>query len=225
MKNKSLSVIIPAYNEDPIILDVIKKACKNVGLKTIIIDDGSDYPVKEADIRWEINRGQGSAIKAGVRKAKTTHVAFLDADGQYDVIDLIYMWEGMQDEDQLLGKRVCHQGTYKRLFGRLFLKLMACLFTMRYVKDLNTGLRIMDRKLALAYESLICDEFSYSSSYTLCFLLDGLKVKWVPIGFYPRQGSKSTVKMVRHGLIALYTIFRITFALRTRGLRKWLRER
>ena len=222
---KSLTVIVPAYNEDTINLKVIRSACKNARIKCIIVDDGSDYPIGGADIRWSKNKGCGAAVKAGIRKANTTHVAVIDADAQYDIIDLVEMWQSMEDEDQLIGKRVTHQGVWRRWAGRLFLKTIASIIALRYIPDLNTGVRIMKRKIALAYESLICNEFSYCSSYTLCFLLDGYHVNWLPIGFYPRRGTKSTVKMVRHGLIALHQILRLGIALRTRRIREYLRKR
>jgi len=220
---RSLSVIVPVYNEDSRYIDVIKKACKIAKVELIIVDDGSVYPVKGSTIRWSMNKGVGSAVKAGIRKAKTTHVAVIDADAQYDVVDLFEMWNCMDEEDQLIGRRVSHQGMFKRFWGRMFLKTVASILALRYIPDLNTGVRIMKRKVALAYDSVICDTFSYCSSYTLVFLLDGYHVNWVDIGFYPRQGSKSTVSELRHGLIALHQIIYLAIALRTRRFRKWLR--
>jgi len=222
---RSLSVIVPVYNEDNNYLDIIKLACRQYKLKLIIVDDGSTYPVKGATIRWEKNKGVGAAVKAGIKHAKTTHVAVIDSDGQYDIVDLLEMWQSMEDEDQLIGRRIAHQGMVKRLLGRIFLKTIASLVALCYIPDLNTGVRIMKRKLALAYDSVICDTFSYCSSYTLTFLLDGWHVNWVDIGFYPRIGPKSTVNELRHGLIALHQILYLGIAFRTRNFREWLRKR
>jgi hypothetical protein len=101
---------------------------------------------------------------------------------------------------------------------------MASLLAVKYIPDLNSGIRIFKRDLALAYSEILCDRFSYTSTLTLAMLLDGYKVEWIPVEFNERQGSKSSMKEIRDGLITLYHLFRITIGLRTRGLRQWLRD-
>jgi len=219
---KSLTIIIPVHNED-------EKNYENLvfllrqKFEVLVIDDGSDVPVKCATHCRHKCKGYGNAIKLGMRFAKGTHVGIIDADRQYEATDLLNLWDKLTNEDMVIGKRTSHQGGIGRYFGRIFLKTVASLCALRYIPDLNSGLRIYKRNLALRYSALLCDTFSFTTSLTLCFLLDGLNVRWQPISFSARQGTKSTVKTTRHGLITLYQIIWLTIGLRTRGLRKWLR--
>jgi len=223
---KKLTVIIPVYNEELQYINAVTDALKEHGFNYIVVDDGSMFPVVgDHVIRREKNRGCGSAVKLGVRSARTSYVATIDADSQYDVVDLVHMWEGIEDEDLLIGRRICHQGSPKRLWGRMFLKVCASIGAGKYLPDINSGVRIFKRSLMKSYSSIICDEFSWVTSQLLCFSIDKYKVKWVDIGFYPLQGSKSTMDEIRHGCVALFHIIKITVGLRTRNLRRYFRER
>lgn len=229
---KSITVIIPVYNEDEKVLLRTVRLLKCLGFDTLVIDDGSSIPVdKDIEmfakvIRRKKNKGYGNAIKAGIRSAKSEYIGLIDADYQYDPLDLKKMWDSItNNDDMVIGARVCPQGGIRRNIGRITLSMAASLLCLRLIPDLNSGVRIFKRRLAKDYASILCDTFSYSSSLTMSFILDGFKTRWMPVGFYPRQGSKSTVKMVHHGLITLYHLLYITIGLRTRGLRGWLRQR
>jgi len=223
---KNLTVIIPAYNEERIYLEVISKALTLAKINYIIVDDGSDYPIELPNtLRRNKNKGYGSAIKYGIRHARSQYIAIIDADGQYDVLDLIDLWQSMDDEDMLIGKRINHDGGIKRSVCRFLMKTVVSLIIGRYIPDVNSGLRIFKKHIAKCYSSILCDEFSYTASITTAMVVDKYKVRWANIGFYPRQGSPSTVSMLRHGLITLYQIIHIVLGLRTRKIRKWLREK
>ena len=217
----NLTIIIPVRNEEESNLGFISLLRKY--FEVIIVDDGSDVPVSNSSFRREKSKGYGNAIKWGIRHAKTKYVGIIDADCQYDPNDLFMLYERLKDEDMVIGRRICHQGGVLRFLGRLGLKLVASLLSWHIIPDLNSGIRIFKRDLAKRYASLLCDTFSFTTSLTLCFLLDGLKVKWYPVSFSARKGNKSTVKTLRHGLITLYQIIWLTIGLRTRSLRKWLR--
>ena len=227
---KKLTVIIPAYNEDPNNVQVMIDYFGSAGIETLIIDDGSPEPIENQDyksarvIRRALNSGYGSAIKYGISQATGDYIAIIDADLQYDPDELMSMWEMVTDEDMVIGRRITHQGGWRRFLGRMFIKTVASIVAMRYIPDLNSGSRIFKKSVAKSYLSLLCDEFSFTTSLTMCMVLEHWKVKWLPIGFYPRNGSRSTVKMIRHGLITLFQIIYITIGIRTRRLRKWLRK-
>jgi len=96
----TLSVIIPALNEEDGIADIIERvlavrpALAEVGvddLELIVVDDGSADRTAEIAatyddvrlIRHEVNKGYGAAIKTGFRHARGELLSFLDADGTY----------------------------------------------------------------------------------------------------------------------------------------------
>jgi glycosyltransferase involved in cell wall biosynthesis len=217
----SLTIIVPIRNEEG---DFQFISFLRGFFEVIVVDDGSDVPVPNSTFRRKKSKGYGNAIKWGIRHAKTKYVGIIDADAQYDPNDLIMLYERLKDEDMVIGRRICHQGGVLRFLGRLGLKLVASTLSWHIIPDLNSGVRIFKRNLALRYASLLCDTFSFTTSLTLCFLLDGLKVKWYPVSFSARKGTKSTLKTLRHGLITLYQIIWLTIGLRTRNLRKWLRK-
>ena len=227
---KELTVIIPIYNENMSNIQTITNFLTRMGAEVLIVDDGSDIPFKNwmgghvLVIRREMNTGYGAAIKYGMSKATGNYITIIDGDLQYDPTDLWAMWLTLTNEDMVIGRRITHQGGWKRLLGRMFIKTIASIFALQYIPDLNSGSRIFKKSIAKSYLSLLCDEFSFTTSLTMCMLLDKHKVKWRSVGFYPRNGPRSTVRMIRHGLITLFQIIYITIGIRTRRLRKWLRR-
>ena len=116
----SLSVIIPCFNEERTIQEVVKRI-KNVGidnLEIIIVDDGStdgtNSKIEEITNQSKIihlkhskNQGKGAAIKTGVKKVTNDIVIIQDADLEYnpnDYINLIYPFFEA-DADVVYGSR------------------------------------------------------------------------------------------------------------------------
>jgi glycosyltransferase involved in cell wall biosynthesis len=101
--NKKLSVLIPVYNEEKTLLNILERIneCKieNFDFETIIINDGSDDDtfnvIKENSdlydkvINLDKNRGKGYAVKSGLKIATGDYVIFQDADLEYDPKDFI----------------------------------------------------------------------------------------------------------------------------------------
>ena len=101
--NKKLSILIPVYNEEKTLLNILKRIneCKidNFDFETIIINDGSDDDtfnvIKENSdlydkvINLDKNRGKGFAVKCGLKIATGDYVIFQDADLEYDPKDFI----------------------------------------------------------------------------------------------------------------------------------------
>ena len=90
--------------------------------------------------------------------------------------------------------------------------------------DLNSGMRVFKKELAVGYKPILCDTFSFTTSLTMAMVTDDHKVAWFPIDTMPRAYGKSRVKLLRDGLITIWFIFWIGFALRTRKLRSFLRR-
>ena len=86
--NKSVSIVIPAYNEEPTVAQVVSVARKLAYVdEVIVVDDGStDRTVEEARnagatvISHKTNQGKGAAIKTGFKNSHGDIIAFIDAD-------------------------------------------------------------------------------------------------------------------------------------------------
>ena len=86
-----VSIIIPLYNEESSIKNVIKRIPNNFNHEIIIIDDGSTdnslRKIKEIEnseikiIRHKENRGYGAAIMSGIRYAQGDIIVTMDSDG------------------------------------------------------------------------------------------------------------------------------------------------
>jgi len=216
--NKGLTIIIPAFNEAQAISSVIEKVqitCSDIITEIIVIDDGSSdetsFLSQQTGAKVLIhkqNRGYGASLKTGIRHAKTDFVLTMDADGQHRAEDLRYLWEIADSHDMVVGQRtkLIHSSLW-RMPGKLLLGMMANYLTQRRIPDLNSGLRIIRREVALRYLHLCPAGFSFSTTITMALLSRGYSVAYLPIQVEKRVG-KSTVSL-KTGLNTIILILRI----------------
>lgn len=212
---KDLTVVIPAYNEEKAIGDILSDLIScNKNLEIIVVDDGSidntsavakDKGVKV--IRHPENIGYGAALKSGIRQASNEYILILDSDGQHrNFRDIELLYSYIKDYEMVVGARTkgC-KGSLVRRMGKNLLRAVASFLVEKDIPDLNSGFRIIKKSIVEGYFHLLCNEFSFTSTLTLIMLKEGFQVKFVPIEVEKRQG-RSTVKFIRHGLGALLFI-------------------
>ena len=212
-----LTVVIPAYNEAEAIGDVVRELLeKTEGVRVLVVDDGSQDETAAVAalagatvIRHRRNRGYGAGVKTGIRAAQTTFVAMYDADGQHRPEDLMRLYEIAQDHDAVIGARgkTSHQVAARRP-GKWVLARTANTLVGQKIPDLNSGLRVMRREVAMRYLHLLRDGFSASTTSTVCVMQRGYDVEFVPITTRERVG-KSTVKQFRDGMNTIHLIVRL----------------
>lgn len=222
-------VIMPCYNED--LASVIKtySLLGMAGFKVIIVDDGShmEFPDEMNVITYPANVGYGYAIKQGIKAADTPYIITADADGQHRVEDVEKLYKVFKMIDNcamIVGCRWNLKEQPVRWFARKVINLIGSLWAKHLLVDLNSGLRMFKRELAINYSPILCDTFSFTTSLTMSLITDGYKIAWFPIDVQPRNFGKSRVKLIRDGFVTLFYIFYIGAALNTRGLRAWLRK-
>ena len=119
---KLISIIIPAYNEEKFIGQLLEKIesvpTEKLGYEkeVIVVDDGSADRTSEVArqfpgvqvIRQEANQGKGAAVRAGVKNSRGDFILIQDADLEYDPEDWIPMLEALNNEDNvsIYGSRV-----------------------------------------------------------------------------------------------------------------------
>lgn len=217
---KSLSVIIPAYNEEEAIEQTIKNLKKELGnlnldYEIIVVNDGSTDKTKGILenikgiklINHHHNRGYGAALKTGIKEAKSDNLLFFDADGQHKTEHIPELIKHTDDFDMVAGARIGYKGPLIRQPGKKLLQWLANYLSKQKIPDINCGFRIVKKEPILKFTHLLCDGLSFSTTAILLFLTEGLSVKYVPITINKRKGGKSTVRP-KHALDTLIVILR-----------------
>jgi len=216
----NLSIVIPAYNEQAIIGDVIaglKEELKNKNYEIIVVDDGSFDNTFEIVtglgvkvIRHEFNKGYGASLKTGASKSSGEIILFLDGDGQHDPRDVVRLLEHFPEYDMVVGSRT-KNSSYKPLLrrpGKKILSMFANFLAGTKIPDLNSGLRAFKKDILLKYIHLLPSGFSFSTTSTFAFLKSNRRIKYVPIAMRKRVG-KSSVKQFRHGFQTMMLMLRL----------------
>ena len=217
----SISIVIPAMNEAAAIRDVVTtlraSACWR---EVIVVDDGStDATGAEATaggarvIRHPYNKGNGAAVKTGIRHASGDFVLIVDADGQHPPEDAARLAAALGEYDLVVGARAsATQATHGRRAGNALLNSLASYLTGTTIPDLTSGFRGARRECLREFLHLLPNGFSTPTTTTLAFIKAGYNVRFVPIQARQRSGT-SKIRFARDGakffliLLKIVTLF------------------
>ena len=224
MSNISLTIIVPAYNEEESVVQTITQLypyTENEGVALMVVNDGSndrtaeilaevqpDYP-RMTVVHLPVNKGYGAALKTGLRAAQTELVAITDADGTYPNERLMELAELCVDKDMVVGARIGADVRYSKIraIPKIFLTRWVSWIAKQKVPDINSGLRVFRRDVAREFIGIFPDGFSFTITITLAMLTTGRRVQYVPISYMHRQG-KSKIQPVRDTLRFMQIILR-----------------
>ena len=205
----SVTILIPAFNEERSLEETVAALSRQRAhfkdLEIVVIDDGSGDRTAEIArrlpvtlIEHERNRGYGAALKSGLRAAKYDYILITDADGTYPLEDVPKLAADAPDFDMVVGARtgdVVHIPLLRRPAKWLITRLAEYL-SGRKIPDLNSGMRIFRKDVALKFLTLYPDGFSFTTTITLAMLTNHYRVKFIPINYHKRVG-KSSIHPVR----------------------------
>jgi glycosyltransferase involved in cell wall biosynthesis len=209
MDEKSVSVIIPVFNEAETIGEIIKEINRLYpDVEIIVINDGSTDETgaraKEAGAlvySHPYNIGNGAAIKSGIRIASGRILVFMDGDGQHDPKDLAAMLEFFPHYDMVVGARPKgHQASLWRAAANRLYNAFASYVAKFPIQDLTSGFRAVKADIARSFIYLLPNTYSYPTTITLGVLRSGRSVKYIPIHSKSRAGGKSKVRLFRDGV-------------------------
>lgn len=216
---RSLSIIIPARNEQQGLARLLPALLQQYGeSEIIVVDDGSDDETVQIVKQHGVNvilshpysMGNGAAIKTGVRAATGDILVFMDADGQHlpEFIDVLLakLDEGF---DMVVGARSSSsQATFGRLCANSFYNWFASLMVGQKVEDLTSGFRAVKADKFREFLYLLPNGFSYPTTCTMAFFRSGYPVGYVPVTVEKRIG-KSHIRIFRDGVRFLLILFKI----------------
>lgn len=215
------SIIIPAYNEAESIAAVVSALAGAAPWhEIIVVDDGSVDGTGERAaaagalvVRHPYNKGNGAAVKSGVRRATGANVLVVDGDGQHRPADATRLVERLGEYDLVVGARSGRtQATLSRRAGNALLNWLASYLTGREIPDLTSGFRAARRERLLEFLHLLPNGFSTPTTTTLAFVKAGYNVAFEPIEAEQRVG-KSKIRLAQDGakffliLLKIVTIF------------------
>ncbi|PIP15472.1 MAG: glycosyltransferase family 2 protein [Candidatus Portnoybacteria bacterium CG_4_8_14_3_um_filter_44_15] len=206
-ENRRVSVIIPAYNEESKIGEVLDKLAAVIGQngEIIVVDDGSSDRTAEIAktsgaclIQNERNKGYGASLKEGIRQAQYDLIAITDADGTYPVERIPEFVNFIGDYDMVVGAR--NGGHVKiplvRRPAKWILGQYANYLVRGKIPDLNSGLRVFKKDVFEKFQNFLPDGFSFTTTITLALLSNNYRVKYISIDYFEREG-KSKIRPIR----------------------------
>lgn len=217
-KNKEnqilLSIILPAYNEEKTVKQLLENLPNEKSIEIIVIDDNSTdnsaREIKKVNNHREIkllkhkkNKGYGGAVLTGIKHAKGDVIVTMDSDGQHcpeDILQLIKpIFEG--EVDCTIGSRYLGNNYYNlpiltRLGEAIIEKLLHICFGQKVMNSQN-GFRAFKKKLVSVLEKAKFYGFTYATEMIILTLINGNKIKECPIKVYQREYGSSKINLVK----------------------------
>lgn len=218
----TLSVIIPAFNEEGGIADIsqrvlnVRPALAQVGvqeMELLVIDDGSaDRTAEIASqiagvtlIRHPQNMGYGAALKTGFSHAQGELIGFLDADGTYPPEYFPQLCQqALNGSELVIGSRMAgadSQMPRTRRLGNLFFATLLSLLARRRVTDSASGMRVF-RRTILERIYPLPNGLNLTPVMSTRALHEGIQLSEVPIPYSERVG-RSKLSVVKDGSLFL----------------------
>lgn len=233
-----LSVLVPVYNEERTLEEVVRRVCAvELPKEIILVDDGSkdgsreiltklkdqnartNDPLNDIKVFFQPeNQGKGAAIKTAISHVTGEVVIVQDADLEYDPKDYLSLIEPIQSglADVVYGTRFAGGGAHRVLFfwhsmGNQLLTLLSNMLTNLNLSDMEVGYKVF-RADALKGVELKSKRFGFEPEITIKLAKKRCRFYEVPISYHGRtyeEGKKVTWK---DGVAALYYMIRFRFA-------------
>lgn len=219
-KIMKLSILIPVYNEEAGVAEVIRRvASVPVNKEIIVVDDCSADRTPEilAELQQEIpdlrvirhpvNRGKGAGIRTAMEAATGDCLVTQDADMEYDPADLPKLLQPIiaGQAKVVYGVRSFDDQRLHIQLGNRFLTWLTNLVYGLHIHDMETGYKMMRAEVARGL-NIECQRFDMEPEITGKIARRGYAIHEVPISYEPREAKK--LSPWRDGLPALRAILR-----------------
>lgn len=214
---RTVSVVIPALNEAAAIAEVVRQLGGVAAwAEILVVDDGSsDDTAARATaagarvLRHPYTKGNGAAVKTGIRAASGEFLLIMDGDGQHPPSDAVRLASRLGEYDLVVGARAPGtQAGLTRRAGNTVLNGLASFLTEREIPDLTSGFRAARRDCLLEFLHLLPNGFSTPTTTTMAFVRAGYNVAFEPIDARQRVGE-SKIRLSRDGPKFLLIMMRV----------------
>jgi glycosyltransferase involved in cell wall biosynthesis len=224
-----LTVVIPVYNEEKTIKEIVKKV---VGVdpddkEIIIVDDCSKDKTREILqelkntypqiklILKEKNRGKGHTVALGFKESTGDYVIVQDADLEYEPSEYQKLLRALEEEkvDVIYGSRF--SGNYEQMstahyWGNKMLTLVTNLLYGVMLTDMETCYKLVPGDFARSL-NIKSDRFDFEPEITAKILKSGLRIKEVPITYKGRKFTEGKKITWKDGFAAIYSLLKFRF--------------
>lgn len=225
---KTLSIIVPVYNEEAtiqqVLLSVEAQQLPGWRKEVIVVDDGSTDRTKSLLKSWEKkirvmykkkNEGKGSALGVAFGKATGNIVLIQDADLEYSPADypaLLAPFDNPHVDvvygSRFLGPHLSTMFIYAQ--GNKFVTLVTNLLYNTNITDMETGYKVF-RRHVLDGMTIYAKRFDVEPELTAKILKKGYQIYEVPISYYGRKFTEGKKLTWRDGVVALWTLIKYRF--------------
>ena len=223
-----ISVIIPAFNEEQTLEQVVKAVSSlPIEKQLIVVNDGSTdgtckvlealrVPYELTVVHCEENRGKGFAIRSGLPYVKGDIVVIQDADMELDPADLSDVVKPFEKENVqvVYGSRFLNGRGNASLHNFIANRILATYTNLLYgcrITDESTGYKAFSTEL-ITHLDLTCEGFEFCPEVTAKILRAGYRIYEVPVSYIPRtkkQGKK--LRFWSDGFFAAWTLLKYRF--------------
>ena len=231
---KTLSILIPAYNEANTITAILKKVLEveliyNITKEIIIIDDCStdttntivqefiaQHPTSIIRLeKHDKNKGKGAAIHTGINLAKGDYIIVQDADLEYDPAEFNELLQPIfyDNADVVYGSRFMGSKPHRILFfwhtiGNRFLTFLSNMLTNLNLTDMETCYKLFRSEIVKKLD-LKEKRFGFEPEVTAKVArIPNIKIYEVGISYYGRTYDEGKKINWKDGFRAIYCIFR-----------------
>jgi glycosyltransferase involved in cell wall biosynthesis len=202
---ENLSVVIPCYNEEEILVDIVKKINSYENIEIIIVcarnnktfELAKNLNLKNLKVIFNKNdNGKGHALWKGINLSERKYICNIDADGQFDYTDIRKMYKALLDKKELTSvhgsrfldnsDRISYNGEKIRNFGNILMAFIASFLTKKKITDVSAGMKIWKKEFLIDNHP-IHQQFFYDFELIVLMSFKKLNFIEVPIKYSSRK--------------------------------------